>query len=135
MSRLPTPGGDGNNWGTILNDYLQQSLDSTGKLVTSATNSYTGSANTNLASTSSPGLVQLAGDLANTAASPTVVGLQGRAVDSTAPTDGYVLTWSASSSKWHPAVVSSSGGGLTDLDGGTSTSVYGGITAIDGGTS
>lgn len=134
--RLPTPGGDANNWGTLLNDYLQQSLASDGTLVTSATNTYTGNANTNLASGSQPGLVQLTNDLGNTAASPKVVGLQGRSVDSVSPTDGYVLTWSAGSSKWAPAAPPSIGGaGLTDLDGGSSSSVYGGITSIDCGSS
>jgi len=71
-SSLPTPGGSANTWGTQLNDYLQQSLGPDGKLVTDATNPYTSSANTNLASGSQPGLVQLAGDLGNTAASPQV---------------------------------------------------------------
>lgn len=71
-SSLPTPGGSANTWGTQLNDYLQQSLGPDGKLVTAATNPYTSSANTNLASGSQPGLVQLAGDLGNTAASPQV---------------------------------------------------------------
>lgn len=70
MARLPTVGGDNNNWGTVLNDYLQQSLNSNGTLVTAATNPYTGLANTNLASATQPGLVQLAGDLTGTAASP-----------------------------------------------------------------
>ena len=134
-SRLPTTGGDANNWGTLLNDYLQQALASDGKLVTSGTNSYTGLANTNLASGSTPGLVQLAGDLGNTAASPTVVGLQGRSVAATAPTDTYVLAWSASASKWQPTAPSGGGGGAIDLDGGSATSIYGGITAIDGGDS
>ncbi len=72
MARLPTVGGDNNSWGTVLSDYLQQALNSDGTLMTSATNAYTGSANTNLASASKPGLVQLAGDLAGTAASPTL---------------------------------------------------------------
>src|SRR5581483_6807549 len=98
-ARLPTPGADANNWGSVLNTYLQQSLDSTGKLVTAATNPYTLSANTNLASGSQPGLVQLSNDLGNTAASPAVVGLQGRTLDSAAPNDGDVLTWSASGTK------------------------------------
>ena len=135
MARLPIPGSDANNWGTVLNDYLQQSLNSDGTLVTTSTNTYTGSANTNLASGSQPGLVQLANDLGNTAASPKVVGLQGREVDSASPSDGYVLTWNNGSSKWEAAAPSGGGGGLTDLDGGNSSSVYGGITAIDGGTS
>lgn len=32
MARLPQPGGDAGNWGEILNDYLAQAHDSTGKL-------------------------------------------------------------------------------------------------------
>lgn len=38
MARLPTPGGDDNNWGNILNDFLQVSHDSDGTLKTSAVN-------------------------------------------------------------------------------------------------
>ncbi len=135
-ARLPTLGGDANNWGSVLNDYLQQALAADGTLVTSSTNSYTGLANTNLASGSKPGIVQLAGDLGSTAVSPTVTGLQGNAVSATAPTDGYVLTWSAAGSQWQPAAASGGGGGFTgDLDGGNATSAYGGTSSIDGGTS
>jgi hypothetical protein len=121
MARLPSVGSDNNTWGTVLNDYLQQSLDSAGQLVTSATNSYTGLDNTNLATTSTPGLVKLAGDLSNTYALPTVTGLQGRSVYNGAPSDGNVLTWSNSNSRWQPAVA---GGGTGSI----------GIT-IDGGGS
>ena len=32
MSRLPTPGGDDGDWGTILNDYLSVALNSDGTL-------------------------------------------------------------------------------------------------------
>jgi large exoprotein involved in heme utilization and adhesion len=35
-NRLPTVGGDDNNWGTILNDYLEVSLNPDGSLSTSA---------------------------------------------------------------------------------------------------
>ena len=134
-ARLPTLGGDANNWGTVLNDYLQQALAGDGTLVTSGTNSYTGLANTNLGSGSRPGLVQLAGDLGNTAVSPTVAGLQGRAVSATTPTDGYVLTWNASGSQWQPAASTGGGGFIGDLDGGNATSAYGDTSSIDGGTS
>lgn len=132
--RLPNVGSDANQWGDILNNYLQQALASDGTLVTAATNPYTSSANTNLANGSRPGLVQLTNDLGNTAALPKVVGLQGRAVASTTPTDGYVLTWDNAGSTWKPAAATS-GGGAIDLDGGTSTSIYGGIDPIDGGNS
>lgn len=135
MARLPTPSGDANNWGTLLNEYLQQSLASDGTLVTGSTNSFTGFANTNLASGVKPGLIQLAGDLGSSAASPKVGGLQGRTVDSAAPVDGNVLTWSATGSKWSPAVPTGGGGFLANLDGGNASSVYGGTAAIDGGMS
>ena len=36
MARLPTPGGDSGNWGTILNDYLSQSHTNDGSLEPSA---------------------------------------------------------------------------------------------------
>lgn len=133
--RLPSVGSDANNWGTLLNDYLQQALGSDGTLVTTSTNSYTGLANTNLASGSRPGLVQLAGDLGNTAVSPTVTGLQGNPVAATGPTDGYVLTWSVGNGQWQPAAPTGAGGFLADLDGGNASSVYGGVASIDGGLS
>ena len=110
MSRLPTPGGDNNNWGTLLNDYVQQSLAADGTLLTTPTNSYTGGTNTNLANSTRPGLVQLTGDLAVPVTAPKVVGLQGFAVASTTPIDGQVLTWSASGTSWQPATPSSGSG-------------------------
>lgn len=108
VSRLPTPGGDNDSWGTVLNDYLQQSLASDGTLLTTATNSYTGSTNTNLANSSRPGLVQLAGDLSTPVTAPKVTGLQGNDVAATAPTDGQVLTWDATAGNWEPATPGSS---------------------------
>jgi len=114
-ARLPSVGGDANNWGNVLNDYLQQSLASDGKLVTSATNSYTGLTNTNLATGSQPGLVQLAGDLGNTYSSPQVIGLRGRSVGSGTPNGGDVLTWSTGSTAWIPQAPTAytAGTGLT----------------------
>ena len=112
MSRLPIVGGDNDNWGTLLNDYLQQSLASDGTLVTTATNSYTGTTNTNLANSTRPGLVQLTGDLSVPVTAPKVVGLQGNTVSSTSPEDGQVLTWSNTNSSWGP-VTPGSGSGIT----------------------
>jgi hypothetical protein len=112
MARLPITGGDNDSWGTVLNDYLQQSLASDGTLLTTTTNSYTGSTNTNLANSTRPGLVQLAGDLTVPVTAPKVVGLQGFAVASTTPTDGQVLTWSTSSTNWQPATMSAGSGVL-----------------------
>lgn len=81
--RLPVIGSDNNNWGTVLNRFLEISHNGDGSLNTSATIptpspsdpgfSEAGNANPNLASGTAPGFVQLAGDLGGTAASPTVV--------------------------------------------------------------
>lgn len=59
----------------------------------------------------------LSGDVTGTTSFNTVVKLQGRSVASTAPTDGYVLTWVASNTDWEPkpAPVGFSAGG--DLSG------------------
>lgn len=57
-SRLPTVGGDTNDWGTVLNDYLLAGHNTDGSHI--------------LASTSAPGFVQLSGDLGGTGTSPTI---------------------------------------------------------------
>src|ERR1039458_8269386 len=49
------------------------------------------------------------GDLSGSSTSQTVIGIQGRAVSSTAPSTNQVLTWNGSF--WTPANVSSTGGG------------------------
>lgn len=110
MARLPTVGSDNDNWGSLLNEFLRQALDSDGTLLISATNTYTGSTNTNLANSTRPGLVQLAGDLGVPYNAPKVVAIQGKAVAPTAPTDGQILTWNNSSSQWEPGTP---GGGLS----------------------
>ncbi len=126
MTRLPQPGGDLGQWGSILNDFLSQAHNSDGTLrpdAVAATNlqdgsistvklaagipttgqvlSYGGSSltwSTPSGSGSVPdadattkGLVQLAGDLSGTAASPSVVKISGVGVTGT-PTTGQVLT-------------------------------------------
>lgn len=70
MARLPTPGSDDNQWGDILNEYLSQSHQADGTLKSAAVQSVLPDA-----TTSSKGVVQLAGDLGGTATSPTVPGL------------------------------------------------------------
>ncbi|WP_148285334.1 hypothetical protein [Flavobacterium sp. B17] len=57
----------------------------------------------NDATTSAKGIVQLAGDLAGTATSPTVAKIQSKAVSSTAPTNGQVLKYNTGTSSWEPA--------------------------------
>lgn len=108
MARLPTPGGDINSWGDVLNAFLTQSHNSDGTLksdavtglqgtpVSTATpadndvlvyNSLSGqwepasvgSATVPDATSGVKGIVQLTGDLGGTAGSPTVPGLAAKA--------------------------------------------------------
>lgn len=67
MARLPTPGGDAENWGDILNDFLRVEHNPDG------THALPG------ATTSAKGTVALAGDLSGTAEAPTVPGLATKA--------------------------------------------------------
>ncbi len=106
MARLPTPGGDDDAWGTILNDYLGQAHNGDGSLKTSALQSALPDA-----SATNKGTVQLTGDLGGTASSPSVTGLRGRTVSGTAPANNQILTYNSGSSQWEPQT---SAGGYTD---------------------
>ncbi len=55
-----------------------------------------------------------AGDVTGVFTNLTVGKLLGRALATTPPTDGQVLTWNATTSKWEPKTVASGGGGVTD---------------------
>tara|TARA_R110000868_G_scaffold67046_6_gene199275 strand:- start:7137 stop:8324 length:1188 start_codon:yes stop_codon:yes gene_type:complete len=55
---------------------------------------------------SSGSSITFSGDLSGSSTSQTVIKLQGYAVATTTPTEGYVLTWEASSSSWKPKVAS-----------------------------
>lgn len=57
------------------------------------------------------------GDLAGTYPSPTVDGLQGRAISSTAPTNGQVYKWDTATLKWVPSDNTPSGTAGGDLNG------------------
>ncbi|HUD05628.1 MAG TPA: hypothetical protein VMR18_01745 [Candidatus Saccharimonadales bacterium] len=136
MSSLPNPGSNANNWGSILNDFLQQALAADGTLVTSATNSYTSAANTNLASGSKPGLVQLAGDLTGTYDSPALASvITAGSVGSSSAIP--VLTYDAKGriTAVSTATPSGGGGGSSDFDGGNASSTYAAAMTIDGGDS
>ena len=50
----------------------------------------------------------MAGDVTGTTAASTVAKIQNRTVVSTAPQDGYVLSWNNASSYWQPSLVTSS---------------------------
>lgn len=52
--------------------------------------------------TEGEGPVQLGGDIGGTSATPIVIGLQGRPVASTVPTNGQVLAWSSTNNDWEP---------------------------------
>lgn len=96
-SRLPVPGGDNGQWGLILNDFLSQAHNSDGTLMGTAVSAAGAEMTTNKgaangyasldsggkvptaqlptsadATTTSKGIVQLAGDLSGTAAAPTI---------------------------------------------------------------
>ncbi len=73
MSRLPAPGADYDIWGDVLNDYMlvEHNPDGTHRVVVNPD-----------ATTTTKGKVQLAGDLAGTAAAPTVPGLAAKSDDS-----------------------------------------------------
>jgi hypothetical protein len=136
--RLPIVGQDNNDWGSILNNYLQQTLDgTTGQLVTSATNSYTGSANTNLATNTTPGLVQLAGDLAGTSVSPALASIiTAGSVGSS--TSVPVITYDAKGRITAVSSATVTGGGTVSsfsIDGGNSATTYTGTLGIDFGGS
>ncbi|HSX35819.1 MAG TPA: hypothetical protein VLH84_02685 [Patescibacteria group bacterium] len=100
MGRLPNPGGDDGVWGAVLNDYLtvEHNADGTHQVVVNPD-----------ATTTSKGKVQLTADFGGTAGAPTVTGLQGRPVNSGAPSDGQVLSYNAGSSQWQPATPTGGG--------------------------
>ena len=107
MARLPQVGGDESIWGDLLNDFLKTSHNDDGSIKNSSITAaklaaqtpssgqvlgYSGTSLTWTTPTSNgaipdadagtKGLIQLAGDLAGTAASPTVPGLATKANDS-----------------------------------------------------
>lgn len=58
------------------------------------------------ATTGTKGVVQLTGDFGGTATSPSVLKLNSRPINSVAPNDGYILTWSQSDGYWLPRPIS-----------------------------
>lgn len=87
MARLPTPGSDAGEWGSILNDFLSQAHTSSGSLKDGVVtrNNLSSSVQASLdnadaavagslpdASSNTKGKLQLAGDLSGTADSPTI---------------------------------------------------------------
>jgi hypothetical protein len=133
MTQLPTPGGDDGTWGTILNDFLliahnaDGSLDSIAvgnalpsPIPTTKLGSGTASGSNFLrgdgtwaipsgasnATPSTPGLIQLSGDLGNTATSPKVESIQGVSISGTPSAGQSLVASSSSAAKWTNAPVS-----------------------------
>lgn len=90
--------GTASNWAQIIDANIDASAAITGSKITSAT-------------TGALGVIQLAGDLAGTATSPSVAKLNGVNVSGTIPTDGYVLTYNAAGTTWEPKAPTGGGGG------------------------
>ncbi|MFN7640209.1 MAG: hypothetical protein ACK5PR_00505 [bacterium] len=59
------------------------------------------------------------GDLSGSYPSPVVDGIQGRAVASTAPTNGQALAWNNSTQQWEPTSISVGSGTVTSITAGT----------------
>lgn len=103
---------------------VQQALELLNGIVTAPTIS--------LATTTSPGIIQLGGDLAgiNTSGlAPRVSGIQGRAVQNVTPTTGQVLTWN-SGGFWAPATSSSNFIASHDLSGNNTSQTVIGIQGV-----
>lgn len=105
MARLPKVGEL--DWGDVLNEFLSQTLDSSGRLVAGATNPYHGGPNTNLANGLRAGMVSLTNDFGGTAGAPVVSGLQGKPVSSKQPLKNQVLAWNEETGTWRPTTQTS----------------------------
>jgi Repeat of unknown function (DUF5907) len=104
MARLPTPGGDSNAWGQILNDFLavEHNTDGTLKLRTDGTFYQKPGGGIPKSDLSAAVQASLATADARDAAK-----LQGISVDNGVPSDGQVLLYDNSSSSWVAGTISS----------------------------
>lgn len=118
MPRLPQPGGDSGDWGTILNDYLSVSLNTDGTIQPTAITSAgayskpaAGIPATDLSSsiqnslTAANSAVQSVNSKTGTAVSLATTDLIDTSIVS--PTNSQVLTYNSSSNKWTNQTLSS----------------------------
>ena len=60
------------------------------------------------------GSTTFSGDISGTSSGPqTVIGMQGRPIAGTAPTNGQAMAWSVANSRWEPTTISGGGGAPT----------------------
>lgn len=107
MARLPIPGSDDGQWGTILNDFLATEHQSDGslKLRSDGTlNSYYQKPSGGIPKADLDSSVQAS---LTTADARNAVSLQGTSVNNGAPADGQALVYSQTAGAWTPATVSS----------------------------
>ncbi|HTE22284.1 MAG TPA: hypothetical protein VK674_04560 [Candidatus Limnocylindria bacterium] len=97
MARLPVPGGDDNSWGIVLNDFLNQSLNSDGSIKSAAIQAALLDA-----TATTKGVVKLTKDFGGTASLPQVTGLRGRSLSTTAPSNNNVLAYNSGTNEWEP---------------------------------
>jgi hypothetical protein len=119
-NRLPTPGGDIGNWGTILNDFLAVAHNTDGSLQPSAISTAGGyikpgigipvtdlDAATQTTIASAATSIQIGGDIGGTTTAPEVSKLQGTTLNASTPADNQVLSFSGTANQWLPATVTS----------------------------
>lgn len=134
-SRLPIPGQDSGTWGNILNDYLSQAHNGDGTLKTGSVGAAQLQNNAVADATSTTkGVIQLAGDIGGTAAAPQIAKIQGIALSGT-PTAGQTLiATSGTAASWSPLPASASDYTVS-VSGGTYTAAPrpgSGLTAYSG---
>ncbi len=72
------------------------------------------------------------GDLGLSYPSPKVIGIQGRPIASTAPSDGYILTWSATDGYWEPKAAPAGFSAGGDLRGSATSQQVISLTGLGG---
>ena len=107
MSRLPTPGGDNNTWGEVLNDFLAVEHNADGSLKLRTDPALTGKYTKPSGGIPKSDLAAAVQTSLDTADARDATKLQGTSVDGSAPSDGQVLVYSNSASAWLPGTASS----------------------------